>query len=468
MAARDMGVKFDGWQQGIGQVALAKRKDGKYAATIGGVVISLARQTGKTFIVGVIVLALCVLFPNLTVLWTAHRTRTSTKTFWTLVALVRRPGMTRYLAEGRSSGIRSVNGEQEIRFRNGSVIMFGARESGFGRGFDKIDIEVFDEAQILTHKALEDMIAATNQSTHPAGALLFFIGTPPRPSDPGEEFGNRRLRALSGQAHDMVFVEISADVDADPDDREQWRIANPSYPNRTPAESILRLRTQLSDEDSFRREALGIWNPAETSWVIDAVSWADIADPTSMAVDLLTLAIDVAPDRSTASVALAGLRADGLWHVELDDTRAGVEWVIPWVVERARKNRLHAVVVDEMSGLVETRGTRHYLSGTRVLVTLAGAEGRDMAIACGKFYDAVIARTVRHTGQPHLTVALSVARKRPLAGAWAWNRKDAASDITPIVAATLALWGATRKNVRHPVSGAAVAARSSGRRAVVI
>jgi hypothetical protein len=60
--------------------------------------------------------------------------------------------------------IRSVNGEQEIRFKNGSVIMFGAREQGFGRGFDQIDAEVFDEAQILTAKALEDMVPATNAS----------------------------------------------------------------------------------------------------------------------------------------------------------------------------------------------------------------------------------------------------------------------------------------------------------------
>jgi hypothetical protein len=70
--------------------------------------------------------------------------------------------------------------------------MFGAREQGFGRGFDEVDIEVFDEAQILTEKALEDMIAATNQSRHPHGALLFFMGTPPRPSDPGEAFGLKR------------------------------------------------------------------------------------------------------------------------------------------------------------------------------------------------------------------------------------------------------------------------------------
>src|SRR5690606_21330512 len=113
---------------------------------------------------------------------------------------------------------------------------------GFGRGFDEIDVEVFDESQILTEKALEDMVAATNQSRFLAGALLFFMGTPPRPIDPGEEFTNRRDKALSGKAHDMVYVEFSADPDADLDDREQWAKVNPSFPHRTPVESMHRMR----------------------------------------------------------------------------------------------------------------------------------------------------------------------------------------------------------------------------------
>lgn len=451
----DMGVKFDRWQEGIGQVALGKRRDGKYAATVGGVVLSIPRQVGKTFLVGMIIIALCLLFPGMTVLWTAHRTRTATKTFQSMQGMVRRRKIAPFLdATSRSDGIRTTNGEQEIRFKNGSIIMFGAREAGFGRGFDQVDVEVFDEAQILTEKALEDMVPAANQSTQASGALLFFMGTPPRPNDPGEEFTNRRSKALSGKAKNMVFVEFSADRDADPDDHAQWAMANPSYPRRTPVESMERMREQLTDDDSFKREALGIWDAAEGLRVIDEDSWNLVADPASMAVERLSLAIDVAPDRKVAAVALSGKRPDGRWHVELDEQRKGTDWVIPWVKARAEKNRLHAVVADEMSGLVEKKNGRHFLVGTRIPVTLAAAEGRDMAIACAKFYDGIIDGSVHHTDQPQVNVALSVARKRPLQGAWAWNRKDAISDITPIVAETLALWGAQNETV----------ARGSGRK----
>jgi phage terminase large subunit-like protein len=442
----EMGVEFDSWQHGIGSIALGKRKDGKYAATVGGIVLSIPRQVGKTFLVGMIVIALCVLFPGMTVLWTAHRTRTATKTFGSLQGMVRRKKIWPHIR-----AIRSANGEQEIAFQNGSVIMFGAREQGFGRGFDQVDVEVFDEAQILGEKALEDMVPATNASTHPAGALLFFMGTPPRPTDPGEEFTNRRDKAISGKSKNMVYVELSADTDADPDDPEQWAKANPSFPRRTPVESMERMRENLTDDDSFMREALGVWDAINSTRVIDEQTWADAGDPASMAIERLTLAIDVPPDRSVASVGLSGQRADGRWHVELDEQRKGVDWVIPWVKARAAKNRLHAVVVDEMSGLVEKRRDRFYLIGTDIMVTLAAAEGRDMAIACAKYFDGIYDRSVFHTDQPQVNVALSVATKRPLAGGWAWNRKDAASDISPVVAETLALWGAQTDNVKRPM-----------------
>ena len=453
----ELGLGFDWWQSQLGTVCLGYDSRGKYVATVGGVGLSIPRQVGKTYFVLAMIVILCVLFPGLQVVWTAHHLRTSTKTFTTLRGICRRKKISPLIR-----AMRAGNGEQQVEFTNGSMIMFGARSQGFGRGFDEIDIEVFDEAQILDTKALEDMIAATNQARNEHGALLFFMGTPPRPSDPSEAFELRRSKALEGKSPNAIWLEIAAERGSDPDDRSQWPIMNPSFPHRTPVESMERLRENLGDDDSWNREGRGIWDSSDSSRVIDEDSWSRVADAASMAIERLSLAIDVPPDRSCASVALAGQRADGRWHVELDDSRKGVDWVIPWVVSRASKNRLHAVVVDEMSGLVEERRGRHYLIGTDVLVTLAAAEGRHMSIACAKFYDGIIDRSVIHTDQPQVNVALSVARKRPLAGGWAWNRKDAASDITPIVAETLALWGAQNENVNRPTR------RTGSRTAVVL
>jgi hypothetical protein len=226
------------------------------------------------------------------------------------------------------------------------------------------------------------------------------------------------------------------------------------------------LRKNLSDEDSWNREGRGIWDAAGGSRVIDEVSWKRIADPASMPIERLTLAIDVAPDRSVASVGLAG-RTPMVGGMSSSMSRRPARtgsghgsWIGPrrtgctrssWTSSRASWRR--------RTGAATSSGT-----DKTIQVTLAASEGRDMAIACGKYFDAVMAPepTLRHADQPQLNVALSVARKRPLGAGWAWNRKDATSDITPVVATTLALWGAQKDDVERPKR------RSETRTAVVL
>src|SRR5690606_4902827 len=126
---REWGDEFDEWQRGLGRVMLGKRDGGEYASTVGGITLSIPRQVAKTFLVGRTVFALCAEFPGLKVLWTAHRARTATNTFRSLQGFARRKAVRPHLARTRNDGIRAANGEQEIQFANGSVIMFGARET---------------------------------------------------------------------------------------------------------------------------------------------------------------------------------------------------------------------------------------------------------------------------------------------------------------------------------------------------
>lgn len=461
----ELGIQFDEWQDGAGRAILAKRKDGIYAATVGGVVLSIPRQVAKTFLVGRILIALCILFPGLKVLWTAHRTRTATNTFRSLQGFCNSKRVKPHI-----SHIRTANGEQEIGFRNGSVIMFGAREQGFGRGFDEVDVEVFDEAQILTEKALEDMVAATNQARHPHGALLFYMGTPPRPVDPGEAFSLKRAKALDGKSEDMLYIEFSADEDADPDDRDQWLKANPSYPNRTPLESMLRLRENLPGEDAWKREALGIWDPVAGHGVIPGPSWADQTDERSLAVDRFALGVECGPDLAWASVAFAGQRMDGDWHFELDDdqhTRGrGVEWLVPHLESLVEENaQIRSVVVDvagPVAALLEKRHERWFFKGTNLEAT--PVKVAELGVGCATVLSGIVAGGLWHIGQPQLTAAALAAGKRPLGdtGMWVWSRKMADSDITPIQAGTLALIGAQNANVKKP------ARKGGGRRVVSV
>lgn len=434
-AATRMGISYDLWQQGLLYLMLGKREDGLYACGEGGAVISICRQVGKTFTIGSAVFILCAMQPNLKVLWTAHRTRTSDETFQSMCGFAKNKLMARHVEH-----IRRANGQQEIAFRNGSRIMFGAREQGFGRGFDAVDVEIFDEAQILTVKALNDMIPATNVSPNP---LIVFMGTPPQPGDPSETFADKRRDGLK-HTDGMLYVEFSADPDCDPDDREQWAKANPSFPKRTSETAILRMRKLLGDDDSFRRESLGIWDAENSISAIDPQQWeaGNIEQP-----DLdgrLAFGLDMPPDRSALAIGMAVRHDDGTALINLQEYRdakqSGTAWAVDWLAERWHKTS--AVVIDAQSpamSLLPDLQKRHI----KVIVT----QSRDLGAATGRVLDMIHAGTLQHLDakhQPQLSMAAHGVTLRDIGpnGLKAWNKKGSDIDISPLQACTVALHGA--------------------------
>lgn len=432
-----MGMKFDAWQDGLGRLALAKRDDGLYAAGVGGVVMSIPRQVGKTYMIAAIVFALCTIFPNLTVIWTAHRTRTHNETFKKMQSMSRRPKIAPYVET-----VRATNGEQEIVFKNGSRILFGARESGFGRGFDEVDILVLDEAQILTEDAMSDMVPATNAA---ANGLVFMMGTPPRPKDPGEVFAGRRRDALDGDT-DTLYVEFSADENASLEDRKQLAIANPSYPHRTSEAAIQRMRKLLGSDDSFKREAYGIWDDAALAKkAIDARGWDALAiKPDDVPNDgVRVFAVRFSIDGSAVALAAAIKPPDGPIHIEgirLAPMGDGTGWLIDWLLER--HDKAAQIVVDGKSGVgYLVNALREGGVPKSVILT----PSTDEAITAHVMIESGIrAREFTHRGQTVLDEQAKDAVKRKIGatGGFGWAPSDDSKSVALFDAATLAHWGA--------------------------
>ena len=79
---------------------------------------------------------------------------------------------------------------------------------------------------------------------------------------------------------------------------------------------------------------------------------------------------------------------------------------------------------------------------------------REYAQGCGAFASGVMPRrgntpSIVHIGQTPLTNAVAGAEKRDLADMWAWDKRNASTDISPLVACTLAAWG-HRKMMTKP------------------
>lgn len=433
-------IHFDAWQDGAGRCILAKRKDGLYAADT--VVISIPRQVGKTFLIGAIIFALCIICPGLTVIWTAHRFKTARETFDSLKGLALRPVMAPHVDP---ADIKTAAGNERIGFRNGSRIIFGARERGGGRGFSAVDVLVMDEAQILSANAMDDLVPTTNQAPNP---LIFLTGTPPRPVDPGEVFTMLRTEALTGESDGTLYIEFSADRGADPNDRAQWRKANPSYPKRTSARAILRMRKTLTPE-SFLREGLGLWDEAgDGPGVLDVDAWRACEDAPRPVADPVVLVVETTLDRRRTVVAAVGRRiVDGLPQVEVADTRQGTGWVAQRVAQIAAANAdVQAVLVDGRSPaapLVADIDAALEQAGVDVSVTVT--KTADLAEASAQLVDVVADGGLRHPGDPELTAGVRAAVPRTFGdGAFLWSRAKGGPTAPLLIAATLGVWECRR------------------------
>lgn len=436
-----MGITLDRWQVGFCKAALGLRSDGSYANGVDGVCASIPRQVGKSFLISHLLIALCIEFPGLRCIWTSHHGRTTTNTFRAVQGAVRRRGVAQHLKPGgRTQGIRTGSGEQEIEFGNGSIIMFGAREQGFGRGMDAIDVIVFDEAQILGIKALEDMVPSTLAARHEHGALLFFIGTPPRAIDDGSAFTAKRAAALAGEAPDGMWVEICGTDDLGPQEPRNLRRANPSYPSRVNAAAMKRMHKNLPDPAAWRREALGIWDEASVDLVLE--TWGELVSP-GPAAGARPAAYGV--DRSPAGEIsiVASWQSDVGLHVAEVFSSLSLEKAAAWLDQACRPR--DPILIDAMSSacaLLPLLAARR-LRGARKTNTA------DMIAACALTAAGCSERTLTHADQPQLDEAVLGASKRQIRSqtgdGWAWDRRNKESPIHRLVAVSLAVLGGSRQ-----------------------
>lgn len=430
-----MGVEFDPWQDAAGKLILAKRADGHLAAMIDGVGMSLPRQVGKTYLVGSLVFALCINTPGLLVIWSAHHARTHGETFLAMQGFARRPRVAPFVDQ-----VFKGSGDEEIRFHNGSRILFGARERGFGRGIPGVDILIMDEAQILSDRAMSNMLATLNTSQF---GLQLYIGTPPKPEDMSEAFTRMRKEALAGTLHDGAWIEFGAADDADGDDRASWRKANPSFPKRTPVQSMLRLKRKLTDAD-WRREGLGIWDASSEAskapYPVD--KFAAAVDDSRVAADGASIAwsIDVSWDRRFAHVSKAARAADGTALARVVFTDVPTSQVVEvFAVEVVKAPALGVAIQGGTAPTASlAEALREALDGHCEVVEMNGA---DCARACGMAFDAVASGSVKRASDSALDNANRLAVKRSLGSdGWAIDRRRSKGDVANLVSWTGALW----------------------------
>jgi phage terminase large subunit-like protein len=430
-AAALLGTDLMPWQRQVAGTALEIEPDtGKLAYR--EVVLTVPRQSGKTTLQLAVMVHRALGFggPQNIVYTAQDRNHALLKWSDEHVPALQRSQLNKLFT------VRKRTGAEAVMWANGSRHSITAPTENAGHS-QTLDLAMVDEAWARTDDRLEQGLSPT-MITRPQ-PQLWVVSTA---GTAASTWLRSKVDAgrLAPQGRRTAYFEWSADPESDPADPAVWRTCMPAL-GYTITEDTIQAEYDRLDRDAFRRSYLNLWPdemPAAEWLVITEAEWEACLDPRSEPVGRVALALDISPDRQWASIAAAGRRSDGLTHIELIEHRAGTSWVVERLTALIGKWSPYCVVVDAGSAAgsllpeLEAAG-----------VTVTRPTVREVAGAAAALFDATRPETlgVRHLGQVPLTRAVAGAVQRPLADAWAWNRRGSTVVISPLVAASLASWG---------------------------
>lgn len=421
------GLVLDPWQCYSLEVGCAEQPNGQWSSFENAVVVP--RQNGKGGIIEARELAGLYLFREPLQLHTAHEFKTAQEAFRRILSLVENCDELRR----KVARVRTSHGEEGIELLpqfGGCRLRFLARSNGSGRGFSGTTVYL-DEAYALLAAAMAALLPTLSAQPNPQ--IWYFSSAAMATSTLLHAL---RRRAMSGDAGRLAYLEWSIDpaID-DPDDPEAWAKANPAMGLRI-SEEFIRSELDAMREGAmaeFLRERLGVPDdPDGGNDLISPAAWAGLLDEGSQCVWPAALALDVNPERTWASLVVAGARDDGLVHVEVVDRRQGVDWV----PERAAQLQDSLGLMVTVAASSPAFALQDSLHSAGVSVDVVPAE--QLSAWLGVLVDGVRGAGLRHIGQAPLDQAVRGAVVSARADVAWWSRRKSDVDISPLVAATLA------------------------------
>lgn len=441
--AETCGITLDPEQRLALDVILAERPDGRWAAFEAALIA--ARQNLKTFVFEVIAWADLYLFGSELIVWTAHEFSTAMEAFRDVEQRVETyPHLSR-----RVKRISHENGDEGVELHGGQRLRFKARTKTGGRGLTGERV-ILDEAFALTAAMLGSLMPTMSAKSMTGNPQILYGSSAGKvDSAPLREV---RERGRAGGDPSLAYLEWCAPrgkcgtercdhrrgaLRCQLDDRENWRKANPAMGRRISEEHIATERRAMPPAE-FARERLGWWeDPEEAGAALPLDAWRECKDRDSQISTIQGFAFDVAPDSEWSAIAVVGVRSDGLPHLEVVEYRPRTEWVPNRLAELLSDHGVVPVAVDAKGPasplLPEVRDAG---------VEVTEASTADVAQACASLVDRLVHRLLRHLGQGELDTAARAAVRRQFGDSWLWSRRNSPLDISPLFAATLALWAA--------------------------
>jgi len=413
-----MGLQLFGWQRQVADVALELNEAGTYKRRTVGV--SVGRQNGKTALLSARI--------GLELLAGGHVAYTAQDRGGARLKFQETVEMLRPALGSRFAQLRLANGSESLTMRGGGSLRVVTPSKEGARGLT-LDLVVIDEA--LAHPLELVGALGPTMATRPSSQLWLA-------SNAGTHTSHllRHYRDLgrAGDSNSLAWFEWGAADDADPDDPETWAAAIPTLQEThgVTLEAVQDFHATMTTE-LYEREILNRWPLDSGAYVLDVAQFSRLETHDLEHSDKLAVGVDVSPLRDYTTIAVASQTGDR-YLTEIVDHRPGVGWV-PARLAQLSQQWGATIVIDAGAAAASLLPHVQHLNTLEV-----GA--RDYAASCATMYDAIVDGQLAHLGDTILTDAVASATRRRLGDRWAWKRTSDDCPITPLVAASLALWGA--------------------------
>lgn len=426
-----MGQPLLPWQRLVADVGGELLPDGRPAFR--EVILTVPRQSGKTTLILAWELHRALRWGTpQQIVYTAQTAQDARKKLLRdQVPLLERTGFRHSIEK-----VSKARGEEGIVFKNGSILDIAPSTETAMHG-RTLDLVVIDEAFADKTNAREQAALPAMATRRDAQLLILSTAGTVESLFLKRKVEQGRSAVEAGDTQGIAFFEWAAG-DGDPDDPATWAF-HPALGTLID-ETTIRHAHATHERDEFARAWLNRWTvQAET--LINPAVWQKCIDKKAAPDGPLAFAVDVALDRSRATVAVC----DRAGRIEIVESRDGMGWVAERIRSLSRRHKAPFVVdgYGPAGTLVEP------LEALGIAITRYTT--RDVVAACGLFYDAIQASTIKVRPDEHLEAAVAGVKRRTMGAGWLWARNDAATDITPLYAATLAWHNATQKKP-EPIS----------------
>jgi phage terminase large subunit-like protein len=430
--AKELGIDLMPWQKFYFEHALKVRPDSRWAHPIVTTVVS--RQSGKSTMMMIRILAGLFLFEEPLQISSAHRLATSFEQFRTIVGLI----------EANDSLAKQVkriywsHGAEEIQMLNGNRFMIKAGGSA-ARGVSKPETVYLDELREMTD--LESfaslrytLLAAKNPQ------VLAFSSAGDQHSTILNSLRERAIAASAGNSDDAAYFEWSSPTEEIT--LENAAFANPALGHTIHPDNLL--STFNDPRDVIMTEVLSRWVQTIQS-AVDAQSWKNCGE-TEGDLDsekMTWLAIDLSPDRKHAALVGGQKLGDERFIVKLLHTwenslQLDDKAIANDVAKYCRKYPIeHVAYSRKTSGAV---AARLQPAGIRIFEM-----DSEYPQSCDELLGAINSGRLRHLNQPSLDVQILSSVKLPRGdGGWIIGRRASQAAVCASVATALVTHFATR------------------------